>query len=101
MTSQAGLGATGLSPWCPFSCRLPLSARSPRMAARRRAGIRAFRNAGGVRRPLLGLPDDLVGEEGEAVTDGPGVEEAHGLLVAVLVEEALAGPERDRVDHQP
>jgi hypothetical protein len=47
------------------------------------------------------FPDDLVGEEGEAVTDGPGVDEAHALLVAGLVEEALAGPERDRVDHQP
>ena len=38
------------------------------MPARRRADIRAFRNAGAVRRPL-GVPDHLVGEEGEAVTD--------------------------------
>ena len=45
--------------------------------------------------------DELVGEEGEAVTDGPGVEEANGFLVAGLVEEALASPEHDRVDHQP
>ena len=51
--------------------------------------------------PILGLADDLVSEEGEAVTNGPRVEEAHALLVAGLVEEALAGPERDRVDHQP
>src|ERR1700716_999715 len=49
----------------------------------------------------LGLPDARVGEGGEAVTDGPCVEEAHGLLVAGLPEEALAGPEHDRVDHQP
>jgi hypothetical protein len=49
----------------------------------------------------LGLADNLVGEEGEAVTDGPGVEEPHALLVAGLLEEALAGPERDWVDHQP
>src|SRR5512132_3727412 len=40
-----------------------------RMPARQGAGIRAFRNAGAVRR-LLGLPDELVGEVGEAVTDG-------------------------------
>ena len=53
------------------------------------------------RRSPLGLADDLVGEEGEAVTDGPGVQEAHALLVAGLLEEALAGPERDWVDHQP
>src|SRR6266480_4953594 len=53
-----------------------------------------------LRRPL-GLPDELVREEGEAVTDGPGVEEAHGLLVAGLAEEALAGPEHDREDDQP
>ena len=49
----------------------------------------------------LGLADDLVGEEGEAVADGPGVEEAHAVLVAGLLEEAFAGPERDRVNHQP
>src|ERR1700716_4441499 len=73
--------------------------RSTRMRARRRAA-RASRNAGAVRRPL-GLPDELVGEVCEAVTDGPGVEEAHGLLVAGLPEEALASPEDDRVDHQP
>src|SRR5262245_55955298 len=47
------------------------------------------------------LPDDLVGEVGEVASDGPGVEEAHGFLVAGLAEEALAHPEHDRVDHQP
>ena len=70
------------------------------MPARRRAGIRAFRNAGVVRRPL-GVPDHLVGEEGETVTDGLGVDEAHGFLVAGLAEEALARPEYDREDDQP
>ena len=34
----------------------------------------------------------LVGEDGDAVTDGLGVDEAHGFLVAHLAEEALAGP---------
>jgi len=70
-----------------------------RMAARRQAGIRASQ-PGAVRRPL-GLADDLVGEEGEAVADGPGVEEAHAVLVAGLLEEAFAGPQGDRVNHQP
>src|SRR5215218_9922582 len=54
------------------------------------------------RRPasVLCLPDERVGEEDEALTDGLGVDEAHGLLVAGLVEEALAGPEHDREDDQ-
>ena len=51
--------------------------------------------------PPPGVPDDLVGEEDEAVTDGPAADEAHGLLVAGLAEEALAGPEHDREDEQP
>ena len=50
---------------------------------------------------LLGVSDGLVGEEGEAVTDGLGIDEAHGLLVAGLSEEALARPEHDREDDQP
>src|SRR5258708_5510186 len=74
--------------------------RRTRMPARRRVGIRVFRNAGAVRRPL-GVSDELVGEEGEAVTDGLGIDEAHGFLVAGLAEEALAGTEQDRVDDQP
>jgi hypothetical protein len=53
-----------------------------------------------VRRPL-GVSDRLVGKEGDAVTDGLRVDEAHGFLVAGLAEEALAGPEHDGVDHQP
>ena len=43
------------------------------MPGRRRAGIRALRNAGAVRRPL-GVSDHLVGEEDEAVTDIPAVD---------------------------
>jgi hypothetical protein len=49
----------------------------------------------------LGPSHDLVGEEGEAVTDGPGVEEAHRLDVAGLPKQALAGTEHDREDDQP
>jgi hypothetical protein len=49
----------------------------------------------------LGVWDGLVGEVGEVVTDRLGVDEAHGLLVAGLAEEALAGPEHDREDLQP
>src|SRR6266567_1048608 len=43
-------------------------------------------------RTLFGALDALVGEEGEAVTDGLGVDEAHRLLVAGLAQEALVGP---------
>jgi hypothetical protein len=49
----------------------------------------------------LGLPDELVGEEDEALTNGLGIDEAHGLLVADVAEEALAGPEHDREEDQP
>jgi hypothetical protein len=49
----------------------------------------------------LGVPDEGVGEVGETVTDGPGIDEAQGFLVAGLAEQALAGPEHDRVDRQP
>ena len=63
-------------------------------------GHPVFWNAGAVRHPL-GLPDELVGEEGEAVTDCLGIDEAHGFLVAGLAEEALASPEHDREDDQP
>ena len=63
-------------------------------------GHPGFRNAGAVGRPL-GRPDELVGEEGEAVTDCLGIDEAHGFLVAGLAEEALASPEHDREDDQP
>jgi hypothetical protein len=50
--------------------------------------------------PLLGVSGELVGEEGEAVTADPGIDEAHGLDPADLAEEALAGPEHDRKDDQ-
>jgi hypothetical protein len=49
----------------------------------------------------LGVSDGLVGEEGEAVTDGLGVGQTHRFLAAGLAEETLAGPQDDRVDHQP
>lgn len=44
---------------------------------------------------------ELVSEEGEAVADRLGLDEAHGLLVAKLGEEALACPDDDREDDQP
>jgi hypothetical protein len=47
------------------------------------------------------VPNELVAEEDEAVANGLGVDEAHRLLVAGLVEEALAGPEHDGEDDQP
>jgi hypothetical protein len=49
----------------------------------------------------LDLPDHLVGEEDQAVTDGLGIDEAHGLLVACLAEEALTRPQDHREDDQP
>ena len=52
-------------------------------------------------RSMLGAREELVGEEGEPVTDGLDIDEAHGLLAAGLAEEALAGPEHDRKDDQP
>ena len=50
---------------------------------------------------MLGVSDGLVDEMGELVIERPAACEAHRLLVAGLAEEALAGPEHDRVDHQP
>jgi hypothetical protein len=49
----------------------------------------------------LGVSDGLVGEEGDAVVECLGVDEAHGFLIAGLAEKALAGPEHNRVDLQP
>src|SRR5438093_13483698 len=49
----------------------------------------------------LGVSDKLVIDEEESVTDGPGVDEAHGLLAGGFAEEALADPEHDREDDQP
>ena len=45
--------------------------------------------------------DELVSEEGEAVTDGPGIDQAQGFLVARLAEQALAVPEHDREHDEP
>ena len=45
------------------------------------------------------LSYDLVGEVGEALADGPSLEEAHWLVVGGLAEETLAGPEHHREDH--
>ena len=58
------------------------------------------RSAGAVRR-LLGVSHELVGEKGQAVTDGLSADEAHRFLVAGLAEQALAGPDHERVDEQP
>ena len=54
-----------------------------------------------VRRPLLGVPDWLVGEVGDTSFKGLGGEEAHGFRSAGLAEETLTGPEHDREDVQP
>jgi hypothetical protein len=43
----------------------------------------------------------FIAEQGEAVTDRAGVDQAHGLHGAGLAEEALAGPGHERVGHQP
>jgi hypothetical protein len=49
----------------------------------------------------LGVSDELVGEAGEVVTHGAGAGQAQGFGVAGLAEEAVAGAEHERVDHQP
>src|SRR5687768_3767398 len=48
-----------------------------------------------------GVPDGLVGEDCDAVTECLVVDEAHGFLVAGLAEEAFASPEHDWEDLQP
>src|SRR5262245_16707930 len=58
------------------------------------------RKAGAVR-PPLGVSDGLVGEDGDAITEGLRADQAQRLLVAGLAEEALAGTEHDREDLQP
>ena len=79
--------------------RLLLTRRSPG-CRRGEESPRASWNAGAVRRSLS-LPDELVGEEDEAVTDGLGIDEAHRLLVAGLAEEARARAEHDWEHDQP
>jgi hypothetical protein len=78
-------------------CRL--ARRSPGC---RPGGERARACPQGWRRPRPArVSDGLVGEDGDAVTEGLGVEEAHGFRVAGLAEEARAGAEHDREDLQP
>lgn len=78
-----------------------LSRSRPQLLPRLLARVsRAFLEPWAVRR-LLGLPDELIGEEDETDADGLGIDEAHGLLVAGLAEEALASPEHDREDDEP
>ena len=52
-------------------------------------------------RPWLGVPDDVVGEKGKAVSDGRRIGETEGLLAAGLAEEAISVTEHDWVDEQP
>ena len=82
------------------SSRAPPATSSPPAPPSRASTSRPTSPKAGAVRPL-GVPDGLVGEDGDAVTDGLGVDEAHGFLVAGLAEEALAGPEHDREDLQP
>ena len=56
------------------------------------------RSSADIEAVCLGASDELVGEEDEAVTDGLGIDKAHGLFAAGLAEEALARPEDDRED---
>lgn len=49
----------------------------------------------------LSVSDGLVGQEGEAATDGAGLDEAQAFHAAGLAKEALAGPDHKRVDRQP
>src|SRR5919199_3358870 len=49
----------------------------------------------------LGVAGGLVGEESDPAADGLVFDEVHSFHVAGRTEEPLAGPEHDRVDHQP
>jgi hypothetical protein len=53
------------------------------------------------RAPLTRHLPGLVGEQGEAVTDVLGLNEAHRLDLAHLAEEAPAGSDHERVDEKP
>ena len=70
------------------------------LRSRHDSPFRRTRMASALRR-LFGVSDEFVGEKDQAVTDGLGIDEAHGFFVAGLAEEALACPEHDRVDDQP
>ena len=54
----------------------------------------------GVVRPPLAVPSELVRQGREAVTDCLSFNEAHRCLDAEPAEEALAGAEHDRENHQ-
>src|SRR6516162_9094775 len=100
-----GVCSRGLPGWWPSPGRFGPGS-TGRVACRARpdpAGVPGvLRGPGDLWPPvLLGVSGELVGEEGEAVTDDSGVDEAHGLDAADLAEEALAGPEHDREDDQP
>src|SRR5262245_24383551 len=86
--------------WCSGGRALRCSRAPSGMPAIRGERPRGLRSAGAVRFTLC-VSDGPVGEEGDAALDGPGVEEAHGFLVASLAEQALPGPEHDREDLQP
>jgi hypothetical protein len=95
---SAGLGATGLGTMVRLFLSRAASGRSPGCPP----GGGGHPGHSGTPAPTpLGLPDELVGEKDEAVTNGLGIDEAHGLLVARLAEEALAGPEHDWEDDHP
>src|SRR3954464_14744649 len=74
--------------------------------SRRKPPVRAARSthtasSTGELANCLSRSDGFVGQQGEAVTDGPGVEETHRLLVAGLAEQAVAFTQHDREDGQP
>ena len=89
----------GTSQWTVPASTDEMCAKAGTVRCRQAVDMRAVRP---VRiRCSLDLACELVREGGKAGTDSPGVEEAHGLLLASLAEEALAGPEHDRIDNQP
>jgi hypothetical protein len=51
-------------------------------------------------RPLRFLARQLVDEDGDAITDRFRVRKPQALLLAPVAEEALAGPQDDRENHQ-
>jgi hypothetical protein len=83
-----------------FTSRVAASACVGTTEERERRGQVKALGASALSDVSLGPSHDLVGEEGEAVTDCPCVEEAHRVHVAGLPEQALAGTEHDREDDQ-
>jgi dihydrofolate reductase len=76
LAQRAVVDSQRRQPWCP-------PGRAPGCSWWRRGGAQL-------------VADELVDEMEQAVTDGLAVDETHGLLAAVLAEEALAGAEDDR-----